>query len=201
VAKNSHLMLSIKSPVLFAGLFCVFLLCGCEPTTPEGVTEKFWQTLAQGELEASKTQVTQATQHLVTLKDIDNHSIISIGAVTLSDQTNALVTTTINRNKKSVTFNTVLLKEKDSWKVDFDQTYTNIAMVPFDGMVKKLEELGNNFTKGLEESVPLIEKEMENFGNELKSQLDEFGRSLKKPPNSSQNPNNPKPTKPPPNTI
>jgi hypothetical protein len=201
VAKTNQKMLAIKSPVLFAGLFCIFLLYGCEPSTPEGVAAKFWRTLAQGELETAKKQTTQTTQHLVTLKDIDSHSTVTTGAVTLNDQTNALVTTTINRNKKSVTFNTVLLKEKDSWKVDFDQTHTNIAMVPFDGMVKKLEELGDNFTKGLEESVPLIEKEMESFGNELKGQLDEFGRSLKKPPNPSPNPNNPKPTKPQPNTI
>jgi hypothetical protein len=181
-------MLSIKSPVLFAGLFCVFLLCGCEPTTPEAVTTRFWQTLAQGELEASKTQVTQATQHLVTLKDIDNHSKISIGAVTLSDQTNALVVTTINRNKKPVTFDTVLLKEQDSWKVDFAQTHTNIAMMPFDGIVKSLENLGDSLTKKLEEAVPQIEREMESMGNELKNQLDEFGKSLKKP----QDPNKPK---------
>jgi hypothetical protein len=195
-------MSTIKSPVLFAGLFCIFLLYGCEPTTPDGVTAKFWQTLAQGDLETAKKQATQTTQHLVTLKDIDNHSTITTGEVTLNDQTSALVTTTINRNKKPVTFNTVLLKEKDAWKVDFAQTHTNIAMVPFDGVVKKLEELGDKFTKGLEESVPLIEKEMENFGNELKGQLDEFGRSLKKPPNP--NPNSPKPTKPTkpqPNTI
>ncbi|MDA1343496.1 MAG: hypothetical protein O2966_06480 [Proteobacteria bacterium] len=59
MAKNNHLMLFIKSPVIFVGLFCVFLLYGCEPTNPEGVTEKFWQTLAQGQLETSKTQTTQ----------------------------------------------------------------------------------------------------------------------------------------------
>lgn len=193
MAKTNAMPSMIKSPALITGLFCVLCLYGCEPTTPEGVTTKFWQALAQGQLDIAKKQATQNSQHLVTLQDIDNHSTISIGKTSVKNL-NAMVETTINRNNKLVTFNTILLKEQDSWKVDFQQTHTNIAMVPFDGVVKSLEQLGDTVTKELEEAVPQIEKEMESFGNELKKQLDEFGRSLKKPPDSGT----PKPN---PNTI
>lgn len=187
------MLLLITSPVRFAGLFCVFLLYGCQAATPEDVTTKFWQALAQGQLEVAKKQATQSSQHLVNLQDIDKHSTIKIGQAVINDP-NASVETTINRNNKPVTFNTVLLKDQESWKVDFQQTHTNIAMVPFDGVVKSLQNLGDSFAKQLEESVPLIEKQMEALGNELKQQLDEFGRSLKKP----QDPSKPKSQ---PNTI
>jgi hypothetical protein len=158
----------------------MLLISGCQTATPEAVTTTFWQALAQGQIESAKSQTTQDTQHLVNLQDIDAHSTIKTGAI-VANELNASVETTITRNNKPVTFNTVLLKEKDSWKVDYQQTQINISMIPFDGVVKSLQNLGDSFTKQLEESVPLIEKEMESLGNELKEQIDEFGRALEKP--------------------
>lgn len=143
--------------------------------------------MAQERIEIAKNQATSTSQHLVNFRDIDKHSAIKTGTV-IVDEVNASVETTINRNNKPVTFNTVLLKEKDGWKVDYQQTHTNIAMAPFEGIAKSLQEIGDTFTNQLEQSVPLIEKEMESLGNELKDQIDEFGRSLKKP----DSPNDPK---------
>jgi hypothetical protein len=185
-------LLSIKSPVV-AGLFCSFLLYGCQAATPEEVTTVFWQALAQGQIETATAQATESTQHLVNLQDIAQHSRIKTGEVVANDL-NASVETTITRANKPITFNTVLLKEKDSWKVDYQQTQLNISMIPWDGVVKSLQNLGDAFTKQLEQSVPIIEKEMESLGNDLKEQIDEFGRSLEKP----NIPNKPKPH---PNTI
>ncbi|MDA1343730.1 MAG: hypothetical protein O2966_07730 [Proteobacteria bacterium] len=45
--------------------------------------------------------------------------------------------------------------------MDFQQTHTNIAMVPFGGIVKSLENLGDSLAKELEQAVPQIEKEIE----------------------------------------
>ena len=193
MATIDNALISIKSPAIIVGLFCGLLLYGCQTAKPEDVTTKFWQALAQGQLAVAQQQATQDTQHLVKLNDIDKLSTITTGQVAINEQ-NAMVETTINRNSKPITFNTVLLKEEDTWKVDFQQTHTNIAMLPFDGVVKSLQGLGDSFAKELEQAVPLIEKEMESFGNELKKQLDEFGRGLKKP----QDPNKPKSS---PNTI
>jgi len=182
--RTKSLSLSIKSPVV-AGLFCVLLLYGCQAATPEDVTTKFWQALAQGQIENAKNQATLSCQHLVNLRDIDKHSVIKIGEV-VADDLNASVETTISRTNKPVTFNTVLVKEKDSWKVDYQQTQINISMIPWDGVVKSLQNLGDAFTKQLEQSVPIIEKEMESLGNDLKDQIDEFGRSLEKPKDSGK---------------
>jgi hypothetical protein len=176
----------MKSPASLVGFFCFFLLFGCQAATPEQVTTKFWQALAQSQLETAKNHATLSSQHLVNLEDIDKRSTIKTSEV-IADEFNASVETTINRKNKPVTFKTVLLKEKDTWKVDFQQTHTNIAMVPFEGIAKSLKQLGDTFTNELEQSVPLIEKEIESLGNELKDQIDEFGHNLKKPtiPNNS----------------
>jgi hypothetical protein len=193
VVKTKSLLLLTKSPVVFAGLFCVLLLYGCQAATPEEVTTKFWQALAQGQIETARTQVTENTQHLVTLNDIAQHSTVKTGEVIIAEL-DATVETIITRNDKPVSFDTVLLKEKDSWKVDYQQTRINISMIPFDGIAKSLQNLGDSFAKQLEESAPLIEKEMESLGNELKEQIDEFGRSLGKPQEEKpQNPGKPKP--------
>lgn len=173
--------LAFKSPVAIAGLFCILLISGCQTgKSPEEVTALFWQTLAQGKIDNAKKHVTQESQHLVNLQDIDTHSSIKTG-VAVVEETAAKVETTITRNKRQVTFDTVLLKENDAWKVDYLQTQMNISMIPFGEVVKSLQNLGDTFAKQLEQQLPQIQKEMESLGNQLKNEIDELGRSLNKP--------------------
>jgi hypothetical protein len=180
----------MKSLAILAGLFCMLQLSGCQDgKSPEEVTTLFWQALSQGQIENAKKHVTQDSQHLVNLQDIEKHSTISTGEAFIDD-INAVVETTIFRNKKQVTFKTVLLKEQDIWKINYLNTQMNISMVPFGDVVKSLQSLGDTFAKQLEQQVPLIQKEMESLGNDLKNQIDELGQSLKKP----EKPNNPNTT-------
>jgi hypothetical protein len=187
VATTKPVFVSIKSSAIIVGLFCFLLLFGCQEKTPEEVTANFWQALAQSQLAIAKELATSNSKDLINLNDIDKHSPIKTGPVVVDDL-NASVETTITRNNKPITFNTVLYRENDGWKVDFQQTHTNIAMVPFEGIAKSLQNIGESFTKQLEQTAPLIEKEMESLGNQLKQQIDEFGKALKKP----ENLNNPK---------
>jgi hypothetical protein len=188
VVKTNPLHLAIKSPVV-AGLFCMLLLFyGCQAArTPEEVTMVFWQALAKDQIEIAKSYATQSTRYLVNLQDIEKYATIKTGQAVIND-VDASVETTITRNNKPVSFNTVLVKEKDGWKVDYQQTRTNIAMIPFDGVVKSLENLGNAFGKQMEQQIPIIEKEMESIGDELKKQIDEFGKSLEKPVDPGKKP-------------
>ena len=187
--KPSSLPLT-KSPAKLAGLFSILLFfSGCQTgKSPEEVTNLFWQALAQGQLENAKKQVTDQSQHLVNLQDIENHSTITTGTAVIGDS-DATVETTITRNKRLVTFDTVLLKDKDVWKVDYLQTQMNISMIPFNDVVKSLQNLGDTFAKQLEKQLPTIQNKMESIGGELKNKIDELGHSLEKP----GTPNKPKP--------
>jgi hypothetical protein len=187
VATTKPLFTHLKSLAKLAGLFCIMLLFpGCQTgKSPEDVATQFWQFLAQGQLENARKHTTENTQHLVNLQDIDSQSKIDMGESVIEDE-GATVETTISRNKKRVTFNTVMLKEKDAWKVDYLQTQLNISMLPFGEVIKGLQNLGGAFAKQLEQQLPQIQKEMESLGNELKKQVDELGRSLGKPGNAGK---------------
>lgn len=154
---------------------------GCQTAkTPEDVTIVFWQALAKNQIEIAKSYATLNSQHLINLQDIEKQATVKTGQAVINED-DATVETTITRNSKPVSFNTALVKEKDGWKVDYQQTRANMFMIPFDGVVKSLENLGNAFGKQLEQQIPLIEKQMESIGDELKKQIDEFGKSLEKP--------------------
>lgn len=177
-----------KCPVNLAGLFCILLLSGCQAgKSPEEVAGLFWQSLAQGKIENARTHVTQDSQHLVNLQDIDTHSTIKMGVAVIEDS-KARVETTISRDKRLVTFDTVLIKKEDIWEVDYLQTQMNISMIPLGEVVKSLQNLGDTFAKQLEQQLPQVQKGIESLGNQLKNEIDELGQDLKKPDNS----NNPK---------
>ena len=191
------LSLSLTSSAKFAGLFFGFLvLAGCQTgKPPEEITASFWQALAQGQLDQARTQVTQKTQHLVGLNDIDKLSTVTTGKAT-EDDDSARVPTTIMKNRQIVAFDTVLHLENDVWKVDYLQTQLNITLSPLGDVAKSLVELGGSFAKQLQEQLPLIQKSMESqlpliqknmesLGIELKKQIEQFNRSLKIPPKPS----------------
>ena len=179
--------MKLKSPTLLVGLFSVFLLLsGCQTgKSPEEVTTLFWQALAQGQIDNAKKFVTEDSQHLVNLQDIETHSTIEVGEAVV-EETSASVPTTIMRHKKRVSFETMLQKEQAGWKVDYLQTQMNVSMIPLGDVVKSLQNLGGAFAKQLEQQLPQIQKEMESLGEELKKQIDELGRSLEKPNNQNQ---------------
>ncbi len=176
-------------------LLLLFLLTvfasGCQTgKSPEEVTKLFWRTMAQGQVESAKQYVTQDSQHLVNLQDIEKSSPVQTGEAFVDDDSDmpfASVPTTIIRNKRQVTFDTMLTKERDLWKINYVQTQLNITMIPLGDIAQSLQNLGGIFAKQLEQQLPIIQKQMETFGNQLKQQLDELGRSLEKP----QQPGNP----------
>lgn len=178
-----------KSPAFLAGLVgLLIILSGCQPTTPEEVTTVFWEALIHGDIESAKKQATQETQQLVGKQQLIENSSLSIGQITINGL-NATVETIITQTDNTLSFNTVLFKENDHWKVDYRQTLINISNEPFSGIIRSLQNIGDIFNKQLEQQTPLIEKEIESFGEELKRQLDEFRRNLENPkPPAKQKP-------------
>lgn len=189
VAKTKPSFTAFAGPALLAGLLGLLLiLSGCQTaTTPEEVTTVFWEALMHGDIESAKKQATQETQQLVGKQQPIENSSLRTGQITINGL-NATVETIITQSDKTLSFNTVLFKENDHWKVDYRQTLINISNEPFNGIIKSLQNIGDILNKQLEQQLPLIEKEIESFGEELKQQLDEFGRNLEKqkPPQKPQ---------------
>jgi hypothetical protein len=183
VAKiNRSFAPQFKSPAYLTGLFCLLvLISGCQtPKTPEQVTAAFWTALIQADLETAKKFTTQNSQHLITEEEARENSTLNTGKIVINGS-HATVETTMIEEGRTISFNTALLKEGDLWKIDYQQTLTNISAIPFNGIFKSLEEIGETLNEQLEQQMPLFEKQIESFGEELKQQLDEFGRYLENP--------------------
>ena len=174
-----------KSLAGLAGLFSLlFMLSGCQTVaTPEQVTLEFWEAMAQGNLESARKHATQETQHLVTKQQNLEGASLKTGEVVI-DGPNATVSTIMTLKKpesnKPLSFNTVLLKQNDLWKVDYQQTLNNLSVLPFGELFKSLRAIGDVINKELEQQVPLFEKQIKSFSEELIRQLDEFRRNLEK---------------------
>jgi hypothetical protein len=174
-----------KSLAGLAGLFSLLLmLSGCQTVlTPEQVTLAFWEAMAQGNLDSARKHATQETQHLVTKQQNLEGASLKIGEVVI-DGPNATVSTIMTLKKpesnKDLSFNTVLLKENDLWKVDYQQTLNNLSILPFGELFKSLRAIGDAINKELEQQIPLLDQQIKSFGEELIWQLDEFRRNLEK---------------------
>ena len=172
----------------------LFMLIGCQAvSTPEQVTLAFWEAMAQSNLESARKHATQETQHLVTKQQNLEGASIKIGEVVING-TNATVSTIMTLKKpesnKLLSFNTVLLKENDLWKVDYQKTLNNLSILPFGELFNSLRAIGDTINKELEQQIPLFEKQIKSFSEELIRQLDEFRRNLEK----SIPPEKPKPS-------
>jgi len=176
---------SKKSLVRLAGLLSLlFLLIGCQTAlTPEQVTTAFWEAMAEGDPDSARKYATQETQHLVTKQQNLEDASVKTGAI-LIDGSNATVATVMTlkkpENNKVLSFDTVLLKENDLWKVDFQRTLNNLSNLPFGDIFKSLRAIGETINKELEQQIPLLDKQIKSFSEELIRQLDEFRRQLEK---------------------
>lgn len=184
-----------KSLAGLAGLFSLlFMLSGCRAVlTPGQVTTAFWEAMAQGDLESARKHITQDTQHLVIKQQNLEGAAVKTGGAVI-DGLNATVSTIITLKRperdKVLSFNTVLLKENELWKVDYRQTLNNLLNLPFGDIFKSLQAIGDAINKELEQQILLFEQQIRSFSDELIRQLDEFRRQLEKsiPPEKQKPP-------------
>jgi hypothetical protein len=174
-----------KSLAGLAGLFgLLFMLSGCQAVLPpEKVTLAFWEAMTQGDIESARKYTTRETQHLVTKQQNLDGASLKTGEVAI-DGPNSKVSTIMTLKKpesnRHLSFNTVLLKENGLWKVDYQQTLNNLSIQPFGELFKSLRAIDDAINKELEQQIPLFEKQIKSFSEELIRQLDEFRRRLEK---------------------
>jgi hypothetical protein len=162
----------------------LFLLSGCQTvSTPEQVTEEFWEAMADGDLSAARKYTTRDTQHLVSRQQTLEGATVKTEEA-LVNGSNATVATFMTLKKSEIdddlSFDTVLLKENNQWKVDYQQTLNNLSILPLGDLFRGLRELGEVFNKELKQQIPLFEKQIKSFSQELIRQLDELRREMEK---------------------
>jgi hypothetical protein len=190
MATNQVLLKSVpcyKTKTSLAGLMgllsLLFLLSGCQTvSTPEQVTEEFWEAIADDDLDTARKYATRDTQYLVSTQSTLEDAAVKTETA-LINGANATVPTlmTLKTDSKDVlSFDTVLLRENNQWKVDYQQTLNNLSILPLGDIFRSLRALGETFNRELKQQIPLFEKQIRSFSQELIRQLDEFRREMEK---------------------
>ncbi len=165
-------------------LSLLFLLSGCQAvSTPEHVTTEFWQAMADGDIDDARKYVTRDTQYLVNKQqNLEDATVKTESALINGSNATVATSMTIEKagNNNILAFDTVLLKENDQWKVDYQQTLNNLSILPLGDIFKSLRALGDTFNKELKQQIPLFEQQIKSFSQELIRQLDEFRRQMEK---------------------
>ncbi|MBA3756970.1 MAG: hypothetical protein H0X02_12430, partial [Nitrosomonas sp.] len=162
----------------------LFILSGCQTIlSPEQATATFWKAMANGELESARKYTTEETQYLVNKQENLVGASPETGVIVINGP-NAKVATVIalknHESNKILSFDTVLLKENNVWKVEYRQTLNNLSILPFGEVINSLRGIGDVINKKLEQQMPFFENQIRSFSDELIRQLDEFRNQLEK---------------------
>ena len=182
----------LKSPIVsIIGLLFLVSACQAEKTA-EQITLLFWSSIAANDIDLAKTYCKSgALQLLSTLQAPDfKDTSFNYGKIVI-DGKHATVETKISPplNNKSL-FTTYLVKEENSWKVECERSVNDLTSNQgFREFIKNLNIIGEDLNKKLEQQLPIIEKEIESFGQELKRKIDELADGLiKSQPSKQHNP-------------
>lgn len=165
------------SPSAWFGLIGL-LLCfaGCKPdNTPEGVALAFWQALAANDSVTARDYTSNNAPTILNVPALPelHNATLKTGQIILNDASATVDILITHEHKPVITLQTFLIKENNSWKVEYQRTVNNLRQAPFNDFFKSLEDIGETLNQQLEQGLEL-------FGEELKKQVDEFGRELQK---------------------
>lgn len=173
-----------RVPIL-TGIFCLlFLLGGCQTIlTPEQTTTTFWKAMANGDLESARRYTTAETQYIVAKQKNIMGASLETGLIVIDDSNAKVATVITMRNPESnnvLSFDTVLFKEDETWKIDYRQTLNNLSTLPFGEVINSLRAIGDVINKKMEQQIPFFENQIKSFSDQLIQQLDEFRHQLEK---------------------
>ena len=176
-----HLALKIN-PIIIIG-FIVASLTGCQSEkTPLETTKVFWSAIAENKLDIAKEYCSSQSQQLPSTEKAKQKNIgFDYGKIVIDGTRASVETEIISSADKKTPFTTFLINENKSWKVDCQRsTIAFNGNQVFKHFFDELSNLGKGLSKQLEEQLPILEKEIESFGQELKQQLDNVEKELKK---------------------
>lgn len=175
----------------------MLLLGGCQTDQPpETVARLFWLALSRNDLNTAKQLATADSREWVGKGPLPAWKIetLKVGEVRI-DGDQAVVETQVEydrpNNTRILHFDTFLLREDKTWKVDYRKTRSFMPLHPFTELLQNLQNLGESFGEQLQQQLPQIEEGIHSFGEELNDQLKELQRELEKafpPPAQRQKP-------------
>lgn len=157
-----------------------FLLSSCQsPETPQQVAQHFWQAV----VEDKPGQVVKYST-LVDVKDYDRFSMNWSGfqpswSKIIIEKNNASVvsqfTPPTGADLKERRLTTYLVLQNQEWKVDYQKTRDDMKPDKAGGLFGKLDQIGKDLQKQLENSADEFNSEMEQLREKLQELSDQVG--------------------------
>ena len=171
------------SKALSFGLFLLLFITAClSQKSPEETTISFWSAIANNDLDLAKSYCSAQSQcNLSPPQAPIKNATFNYRKIVINGQQATVETEIISVSNKKTTFTTFLIKENDHWTVDYQRSSSALSGSQlFKSFFNSLSTLGDTINKQLEQQLPIIEKEIESFSEQLKQHADDFEKELKK---------------------
>ena len=156
------------------------LLSSCQsPETPQQIAQHFWQAVIE-----DKPDKVVKYSTLVDVKDYDRFSTNwngfqpSLGKITIENNNASVVskfTPPTGADLKERKLTTYLVMQNEEWKVDYQKTRDEMKTDKAGSLFGKLNQIGKDLQKQLENSADEFNSEMEQLGEKLQELSDQVG--------------------------
>jgi hypothetical protein len=162
-------------------LACCIAGCGITPATPLQVTEQFWEALRADDPVTARELATAATAYRVDgMRDAGAIDEVLLGEV-LRGETSAIVRTSLATGDtdgergeiQHITFDTILVRESDSWRVDVAETQRALTGAVFANSVR---QLGDALGQGVHDFGEALETGAAEISRAIREALEEIER-------------------------
>lgn len=155
--------------ILFISFSCTYV------STPEDVTRNFWNAIEKGDVEKAKKYAVPGSMDNESLTQNSTIELIAVSDKADVENDTARVATEIRMTTQDETgtysFETVLVKTNDVWKVDYDKTVNSLMMSSIKEFGRELKQMGREMGKAIGEAMKEMGKAMEEALNDARDSL------------------------------
>lgn len=172
-----------SSKVISFGLLILLLMTACQSQkTPEQTTISFWSAIANNDLGLAKSYCSkQSLCNLTAPQAPFKNAQFNYKKIVINDQHATVETEIISESNVKTTFSTFLIKENNHWTVDYQRSSSTLSGNRlFKNLFNSLNTLEDTINQQLEQQLPIIEKEIKSFSEQLKQHADDFESKVKK---------------------
>ncbi|UTW45960.1 hypothetical protein KFE80_03405 [bacterium SCSIO 12696] len=127
-------------------LLAALLLSACtDNDSPQAVSQRFWQAMADGDVEAAKALATRGSMDGISINDDRRIEALQIGDVSLEEGADVSLVATafdsVNGSSRiGLSFDTVLEQHQGQWRVNFSRTTQSMLGSSFQQLQNALAE-------------------------------------------------------------
>lgn len=160
-----------------------FLISCSAPSTPQQVTEAFWNSVVKGDVDdvVKYSTLTDNKQYDNFSKSWEAYSP-SLGRITIENDRASIETrlsSSANSDEKTRSFTTHLVKRDNHWLVEYSDTREDVQGGPLGGLLGKLDQAGKSLSRHIGEAASDLEIELKQLGEKIEKRADSLDKETR----------------------